>query len=137
MLYYKKLSDLVKTLAYFYQIPYPKSDRVWTKLDNILINKIFVPILIVFFCIGPYVMKSRLGDHFREIFWVELNPKVYRVWRVNPYTRILHIISRNINIIWTCNTTMERQFCQLSYSVWFLQLTSLLKGRNMFTRNSS
>ena len=28
MLFYRKLSDLVKTLAYFYQIPYPKSDKV-------------------------------------------------------------------------------------------------------------
>ena len=43
------LSNFVETLPHFYQIPYPKNVNVWTKLDNFLLNKIFVGILTLFF----------------------------------------------------------------------------------------
>ena len=59
----KMFFDLVETLAYFYQISYPKIFKVWTKLDNLLLNKIFIQILILFFCITPY-LKEKLYPLF-------------------------------------------------------------------------
>ena len=49
ILFNKKLSDFVETFTYFYQIPYSKNVKVWTKLNNFLLNKIFVGILTHFF----------------------------------------------------------------------------------------
>ena len=42
------MSDFVETFTYFYQIPYPKNVKVWTKLNNFLLNIIFDPILTLF-----------------------------------------------------------------------------------------
>ena len=96
MLYYKKVSDLVKTLAYFYQIPCPKCDIVWTKLDNFLLNKIFVPILIVFFCIGPYLATIWIYCH--QIKQVEKvwpgAPILYKhISRSRRHSIIIHLLS--------------------------------------------
>ena len=52
----KKLSDLIETLAYYYQIPYSKNVKVWTKLEIFLLNKTFIRILILF-CTTPYVIR--------------------------------------------------------------------------------
>ena len=49
VLFNKKLSDFVETFTYFYQMPYSKNFKVWTKLNNSLLNKIFVGILTLFF----------------------------------------------------------------------------------------
>ena len=43
------MSDLNKPLTHNYQIPFSKNFKVWMKLNNFLLNKIFVPILILFF----------------------------------------------------------------------------------------
>ena len=50
---------LIKTLTYFYLIPYSKNVKVWSQLDNFLLNKIFIRILILFLCITPYFTGSR------------------------------------------------------------------------------
>ena len=55
ILFNEKLFIFVETFTYFYQIPYPKYLKVWTKLNNFLLNIIFGPILTRFFCIWPYV----------------------------------------------------------------------------------
>ena len=39
ILFNKKFSDLIKTLTYYYQIPYPKNFKVLIKLYNLLLNK--------------------------------------------------------------------------------------------------
>ena len=39
------MSHFVKTFTYFYHIPYPKNVKVWTKLNNFLLNNFFCPIL--------------------------------------------------------------------------------------------
>ena len=57
----KRLSNLKKKLTHNYQIPYSKNFKVWTKLNNFLLNKIFVPILILFLWIRPYMLYT-LGD---------------------------------------------------------------------------
>ena len=73
MLYHKKLSDLVKTLAYFYQIHYPKSDKVWIKLNKFLLNKIFVPIskinLVYFRFEIPSKRKYKIRPYKKIAYW--------------------------------------------------------------------
>ena len=42
----------------FLLVPYPKNVKVWTKLDNFLLNKIFIQVLKPFFCSTPYISKG-------------------------------------------------------------------------------
>ena len=49
ILFNKKLFDLVETVTYFKQMPYSKNVKFLTKLDNFLLNNIFIQILILFF----------------------------------------------------------------------------------------
>ena len=58
ILFKEKLSDFIVTFTYFYQIPYPKKCKIWTKLNNFLLNKIFIRILTLFFRITPYVLST-------------------------------------------------------------------------------
>ena len=50
---YRTVWILIKPLTHHYQIPYSKNFNVWTKLNNFLSNKIFVPILILFLLLRP------------------------------------------------------------------------------------
>ena len=65
ILFNKKLSDVFKTLLHYYQKPYPKNVKIWAKLDNLLLNKIFIHILILF-CTTPQFL-SRLVK-YSEIY---------------------------------------------------------------------
>ena len=60
----KRLSDLNKPLTHNYQIPFSKNFKVWAKLNNFLLNKIFVPILILFLLLRPYLTKYSIVKHF-------------------------------------------------------------------------
>ena len=64
------MSDLVKTLAYFYQIPFK------IKLDNFLLNKVFVPIFIIFFCIGPYIVKWKSWSFILKVTLINQNKAI-------------------------------------------------------------
>ena len=53
--------DLVETSVYFYHIPFLKNFKVSTKLDNFLLNKIFIQILLLF-CTKPYIFLGILPN---------------------------------------------------------------------------
>ena len=69
ILFNKKLSDFFKTLLHYYQIPYPKNIKIWAKLDNLLVNKIFIYILILFFWITPTLCQFSTKNLIGHKLW--------------------------------------------------------------------
>ena len=63
--------------------------------------------------------------------------EIYRVRGDNLHTQSNVDFSSCMNATETCNTAMERQFCDLSESVQILNLRRLIKSIGLFKQNLS
>ena len=67
------MSDFVKTFTYFYQIPYPKNYKIWTKLDNFFVKYNFHPYLTFFL---HQTLSSTRMHIFRQLPFLQVDTKL-------------------------------------------------------------
>ena len=104
------MSDFVETFTYFYQIPYSKNFKVWTKLNN----KIFVGILTLFLhqtLQGGHILKCQKVYRFLPIkvkIWYlfiifsnfSLRRHVYKEHEKEKHTKCIHC---DRMFLWPCD----------------------------------